>query len=164
VLAALAIGAARTTAHRTPPVAPPASRPSALVRVVASPSIPAHAPTTHAHPTTSTRGPTTTTTTAPHRVPVSAPPNPTTTTSSQPDPTETREACLALAAANHYAAVAANAAWLQAQLRGLTAHHLLNSPLHQAIAVEEQQTLDVIDAQYTIDQSNCYLDRTLPTP
>jgi hypothetical protein len=63
---------------------------------------------------------------------------------------------------NHYQVVAANAAWLNEQLRALTAHHLLASPQHRALLLEEQQALDEIDAQYTIDRSNCYIDHARP--
>ena len=65
---------------------------------------------------------------------------------------------------NHYRVVAANAAWLHKQLRTLTAQHLLGSPQHRALLLEESQALAEIDAQYTIDRSNCYLDRATPKP
>ncbi len=75
-----------------------------------------------------------------------------------------RQACLALAAVNNYRVVAANAAWFKAELRKLTEQHLLNSPQHRALLLEEGQALTEIDAQYAIDRSNCYLDRASAKP
>jgi hypothetical protein len=116
----------------------------------------AHAPSTpRASTTTVTRPRATTSTTRPA---------PTTTTSEPAPPVATpeqaRQTCLALAEVNHYQVVAANAAWLNEQLRILTARHLLASPQHRALLLEEGQALTEIDAQYAIDRANCYLDHS----
>lgn len=77
----------------------------------------------------------------------------TTTTTRRAQPAVTRrqalEACLALAAANHYEVIAANEVWYQQQL-GAGAQF-------KELQIEEAQALLEIDAQYTIDKSNCYL-------
>ena len=68
------------------------------------------------------------------------------------------KACLALAAARHYQVVAANQTWYVQQLRGLAARRMLASPQYKALLIEEAQAQTEIDAQYTIDRSNCYLE------
>jgi hypothetical protein len=138
-------------------VAPPRPRPAVLVTAAtAAPPRPvttttvrrtARAATSTTRPTTSTSRSTSTTTTT------------TTSTTSTTRHEQTRQGCLALAAVNHYSVVAANAAWFRQQLHTLTRQHLLDAPQHQALLLEEQQALSEIDAQYSIDQSNCYLDR-----
>ena len=114
--------------------------------------------------TTSTRVPTvvSTTTVTQRRAAPSTPPRTSTTTTTtvatvRAEPHPSREACLALAAANHYQVVAANDAWLRRRLHDLAARQLLAGPQAEALEIEEAQAQTEIDAQYAIDRSNCYL-------
>jgi hypothetical protein len=67
------------------------------------------------------------------------------------------QSCLELAAVNNARVVAANNTWYHKQLSYLTAHHLLSSGHYQALQIEQNQAQLEIQAQYAIDQSNCYL-------
>jgi hypothetical protein len=67
------------------------------------------------------------------------------------------QACLELAAVNNSRVVAANNTWYQQQLSVLTARRMLASGRHQALQIEENQAQLEIEAQYAIDESNCYL-------
>ncbi len=67
------------------------------------------------------------------------------------------QACLALAAANHSLVVAANETWFQQQLRGLSGRRVAATQ-YKALQIEEAQAQTEIAAQYSIDQSNCYLE------
>jgi hypothetical protein len=145
---------------------------TALLVTAAAPRPTTDAPTTTVSPTKSPSSSPARRTTAhpPVTTATSRPPAPrATTTTTEPappvvTPAETRGTCLALATVNHYRVVSANATWLNQQLETLTAQHLLSSPQHQALLIEESQALSEIDAQYTIDQSNCYLDRAPQKP
>jgi len=64
---------------------------------------------------------------------------------------------LALADANNYKVVAANEVWFQQQLRFFAAHRISTGPRFEELQIEEAHTLLEIDAEYTIDKSNCYL-------
>jgi hypothetical protein len=68
-----------------------------------------------------------------------------------------RATCLALADANHYAVVAANARWFREQQRSLSADPGLAARQFEALRIEETRALAEIDAQYSIDRSNCFL-------
>jgi hypothetical protein len=85
----------------------------------------------------------------------------TTTPPAQPAVTfrRAREVCLALAAANHYEVIAANEVWYQQQLDFLAPYRTLADSRFKQLQIEEAQALLEIDAQYTIDKSNCYLSR-----
>jgi hypothetical protein len=85
----------------------------------------------------------------------------TTTRPAQPAVTrrQSREACLALAAANHYEVIAANEVWYQQQLDFLAPHRALADSQFKELQIEEAQALLEIDAQYTIDKSNCYISK-----
>jgi len=67
------------------------------------------------------------------------------------------QACLELAAVNNARVVAANNTWYQQQLSYLSAHHLLASGHDKALQLQENLAQLEIQAQYTIDGSNCYL-------
>jgi len=71
--------------------------------------------------------------------------------------TQALQTCLVLAAVDNARVVAANNAWYQTQLSGLTARHMLASGLYKALQIEQAQTQTLIQAQATIDVSNCYL-------
>jgi hypothetical protein len=135
----------KTTPHLSPPMTatPVAQRPPAS-------SMPRR-------PTTTTRVVSAVTATLPDPKPQQ-----TTTTAAPAQSAATRrealEACLALAAANHYEVIAANEMWYQQQLGFLTAHRMLASPQYAEPQIEEPHALVEIDAQYAIDQSNCYLN------
>ena len=116
--------------------------------------------------------PRTTTTSVPHRAAprrttttvavASTLPSSTTTTTLAVAPTaaqpkETLDTCLGLAELNHLRVVAANQQWYEQQLSALAAHHLVPSPRYRALQIEQTQTQQEIDAQYTIDKANCYL-------
>jgi hypothetical protein len=80
-----------------------------------------------------------------------------TTTRPAPTPRPTIGACLALADANNYEVIAANETWFEQQLRSLAAHRISAGPQFNELQIEEAHTLLEIDAEYTIDKSNCYL-------
>jgi hypothetical protein len=65
--------------------------------------------------------------------------------------------CLESAASNNLRVVTANNAWFQLQLHGLPTAGKRAVVLRNTLLVSEQQTRDLIAAQYTIDQSNCYI-------
>jgi len=67
------------------------------------------------------------------------------------------QACLELAAVNNARVIAANSTWYQQQLSALTAHRMLRSGQDKALQIEENLAQLEIQAQYTIDTSNCYL-------
>jgi hypothetical protein len=71
------------------------------------------------------------------------------------------QACLELAAVNNARVIGANHAWYQRQLSYLTAHHMLAGGHYQAFQIEQNQAQLEIQAQYAIDQSNCYLKYSL---
>jgi len=131
--------------------------------------------------TTTTRTTTTTTTLparrlparrlpAPHRIaPSTTTTRPTTTTTLSPAQQDAARAaalqlCLALAAANHDKVVAANEEWYLQELTALKAHHLLKGKQAVQLALQEQQAQTEIDAEQTIDVSNCYLKSSTSTP
>ena len=145
----------------------------------AAPARRVHPPTTHRSTTTSTTRPKPTTTTA---APVSTtrpaatsttvaiatvshhahPAGPTTTTTPSPAQRAAKralllQACLELASSNNFRVEAANAAWYQRQMHRITATGKRAVALRNVLLVDEHQTQDLIDAQYTIDQSNCYI-------
>ena len=108
------------------------------------------------------RHPTTTTRVAPAvKVTLPDPTTPGTTTTTRPQLAATRRqtlgTCLALASGNHYEVIAANEVWFQQQLRFIAAHPMPAGPQFEGLQIEEAQALLEIDAQYTIDKSNCYL-------
>jgi hypothetical protein len=70
----------------------------------------------------------------------------------------TRTACLALAEANHYAAVSANARWFDEQMQQLSSDPVLRARQFEALRIEESWALKEMDVQYAIDRSNCYLE------
>jgi hypothetical protein len=70
----------------------------------------------------------------------------------------TRATCLALAEANHYAVVAANARWFDEQMQQLSSDPVLRARQFDALRIEESWALREIDAQYAIDRSNCHLE------
>ena len=157
--------------HRDQAPAPRAPAAALLATAATTPSPPAPStPTDRRSRVTTSTARTTTTTTTTTTSPVAlikrSPPTHATTTTSpaDADPEQARQACLALADVNHYRVVAANATWLRAQLQSLTTHHLLGSPAHRVLLLEEGQILDAIDAQYTIDRANCYLPPAVPPP
>ena len=65
--------------------------------------------------------------------------------------------CLVLAATNNYRTIAANNTWYQNQLRLLAAHPKRAGKQAKVLQLEQQQTQTEIQAEYTIDVSNCYL-------
>jgi hypothetical protein len=65
--------------------------------------------------------------------------------------------CLTRAAANNFLAVAANRTWYQRQLHGLAGRPKLAAAHGPALQIEEEQAQAEMQAQYAIDQSNCYL-------
>jgi hypothetical protein len=67
------------------------------------------------------------------------------------------QTCLELASANKFRTIAANNAWYEQQLRLIAARPKLASGLYQVLLGQENQTRDLIDAQLTIDESNCYI-------
>jgi hypothetical protein len=67
------------------------------------------------------------------------------------------EVCLELAAANNYRVIAANQAWFQQQLRGISPRPVLGARQRNALEIEQAQARLEIEAQYAIDESNCYL-------
>ena len=85
----------------------------------------------------------------------------TTTTSNLMEVTVLRERalemCLEQASANKYRSVAANSAWYAQQLRLIAARGKNAKGLYQVLLDQENQTRDLIGAQFTIDESNCYL-------
>jgi hypothetical protein len=108
------------------------------------------------HPTTTTRVAPAVTVTLPDPTTLET----TTTTRAQLAGTRRQAlgACLALASGNHYEVIAANEVWFQQQLRFIAAHRRMPaSPQFKELEIEEAQALLEIDAQYTIDKSNCYL-------
>ena len=70
------------------------------------------------------------------------------------------EVCLELAAANNYRVIAANQAWFQQQLRGISPRPVLAARQRNALEIEQAQARLEIEAQYAIDESNCYLPQT----
>jgi hypothetical protein len=66
-------------------------------------------------------------------------------------------ACLATAGANHGAVVGANDTWHRQQLHRLAAIHPRPNAQYEELQIQEQQAQLEIQAEYTIDVSNCYL-------
>ena len=141
-----------------------AARPTTTRRRPAPPTTARHpAPTVPSTSTSTTRPPATSTTTtavAPARH--SSTTRPTTTTTIGPAQRAALRAvalqtCLESAAADNLKVVSANNAWFQQQLHALPARGKRAVILRNALLVDEQQTRDLIDGQYTIDQSKCYI-------
>ena len=65
--------------------------------------------------------------------------------------------CLVLAATNNYRTIAANNTWYQNQLHLLASHPKKAAKQAKVLQIEQQQTQTEIQAEYTIDVSNCYL-------
>jgi hypothetical protein len=130
--------------------------------------------------TTTTRAATTTTastttTVAPRRTTTTKPaPSPKTNHHARPAPAPRRAAppdpavvaslraqalknCLVLAATNNYRTISANNTWYQNQLLLLAAHPKRAAKQSKVLQIEQQQTQTEIQAEYTIDVSNCYL-------
>jgi hypothetical protein len=163
----LATGRGQTRSARIASHARPAT--SALVTTTRAPTTTTAAPSTSAHATT----------TRPRVVTPHQPPGSTKakrgigqpkTTVHKPRPTITlsptqlaalRElalkTCLVSAATSNLRVVAANNAWYQRQVAALAAHKKTFSARYAALVIEESSTKDLIDAQYTIDESNCYI-------
>jgi hypothetical protein len=67
------------------------------------------------------------------------------------------QTCLELASANKFRTIAANNTWYQQQLQRIAARGKKANALLQVLLAQENQTRDLIDAQLTIDESNCYI-------
>ena len=65
--------------------------------------------------------------------------------------------CLEQASAYKFRSIAANNAWYEEQLRRIAARGKKASGLYQVLLGQEHQTRSLIDAQLTIDESNCYI-------
>jgi hypothetical protein len=66
------------------------------------------------------------------------------------------QSCLELASSNNVRVIAANRTWFVQQL-ALAKHEKHAAALHDALVSNETETRTLIDAQYTIDDSNCYI-------
>ena len=175
-LTVMIIAAGGTRTNRHPVATPDASNAAARTKTTPPPSATGVGETTTSrHQTTSLKVPTKATHAETHkptlRPPAATPtaavtrPDPTTSpTTATPNPaqvaavlTQALKACLVLAAVDNARVVAANNTWYQTQLSGLTARHMLASGLYKALQIEQAQTQTLIQAQSTIDVSNCYL-------
>ena len=67
------------------------------------------------------------------------------------------QTCLEQASANKFRTIAANNAWYQQQVRRIATRGQKAGALLQVLLAQESQTRDLIDAQLTIDESNCYI-------
>ena len=67
------------------------------------------------------------------------------------------QTCLEQASANKFRTIAANNAWYQQQLRRIATRGKKAPALLQVLLAQQNQTRDLIDAQLTIDESNCYI-------
>ena len=155
---ALAVMIPAASAARSLVATPSGSRPAAAL---------ATTPTSTTDTTTTTRVVVTTTTAAmPKHVmepkPKPIPPRPVTTTTTSIAQRAAKRAhtlgvCLTRASVNNYLAVAANRTWLRRQLRALVGRPKLAAAQSGALQIEEDQAQAEMQAQYAIDQSNCYL-------
>ena len=65
--------------------------------------------------------------------------------------------CLELASSNNMRTIAANRTWYLQQL-ALAAHKKKGAKaLHDALVIDETGTQTLMNAEYTIDDSNCYI-------
>ena len=147
----------KPAAARTRPT-PTAPRTAARASTTTSPA--------RSHPRDSRPKPTVapTTTTPVTAVPAKKPdpsPRVTTTTSNLVEVAALRERalqlCLEQASAYKFRSIAANNAWYEEQLRRIAARGKKASGLYQVLLGQEHQTRSLIDAQLTIDESNCYI-------